>query len=1434
MPRAGDLYPDRRGANDVHSPLRGLLDYTSPLAMTAQAAGSGIKQKIEDVVAFIKATTGIDLSGVVQLVDLIGQTVGKDLFSMLDANSLIRASQIIGQLLPGVIGPVSINNLFKPAGDGAPSLWPSDFPVGAIGPADDWSVDADGSRSPDGTGAATVTADGTWHALRSGDAPDKRIPIGNGQTVALSMFVRHTGYVGTGAAAIQLHVVPFVGGVRGEPVVIDTYAPSGPDLDWPGRKLSGTFTATGAVDSFQTRLVVTDEALAGTIEFDDGKPVYGGGSGSGIDMSWIPGLGPAFEEADAARQLIIDTIVSALRRTGVFGNGPQELAEALQSIRVENILGVFGALNIGKSLTDALNAVVGGAVGENGTGATPADAFNIIKMISEWANRGNKAKEITDIRTNTPIDGGLGPSEVSNFPLSNITTWHPVTQATSLIGWDYVERDMPLGVVSWIGYGVTGITALYVVVWRVDLTTGNIERIHVSNNVVGLIAGAGNAAPGAYISYELPGDVPQLKAKQLVGYQVIPVGGTHNIRGRVNNLPAHPTAPIAKPASVYDATTNPSNPPALILKANIAWTDNVPWMGIAIDTGTGGDHHDPQFIYLGTKPTTLPVPDWCQAIVPKAVGDGGGAHLGGSWGFAGDDGEPGKWSPDTVWVRGVHFGDGAIITFDPGPGGTPGANPINQNGGDGAGATIAVADQKVVAPGGRGGKGIRFVALEGAPVGRGPEPQTYDGNPMAVGGDQHNYGGDGIAPGGGANGGHWMTVSAGGRGAPGGGWVAFLPEVPDDEPVPTDPPTAPTGLTLVAATPSTLTVRPTIGTTATLAGQRYFINGNPVTPNPVTGDYQIIGLASETEYTVTATNVDTFGQESAPSAPVLMTTAAYENPTGEFPLEAADRAVVDAIMTEELVSPGAVVGITGPRGYYTKAYGTAPGGAMTTDAHFRVQSLTKTFTATAIFMAVGRGQLSLDDTIEQYVPGVPNGTKITIRQMMMMQSGLPDYNSNIGVIGPYMIWPSNPNYSETYLLQIIRTLTPLFAPGTGYAYSNTNYVLLGAVLHAITGRPIRNIVLEDIIAPLGLTETYWPLPTQTAMPAPAAINDARNVEFLGAAGAIVSTVPDMIKWAVAMRDSTLIPPDLRTQWTEYFSPQSAAPGEVPARFGYGMGIISYGNEWLGHDGSWSAMDGVCFWHRQTGAIFVCYETSQTAGLVALVRMLKRIGAALYPGSMVEPPYPSVAAPVRSRRKVNAPVVGHHVLFGDIAVSDKSGSTNIAFAGPVAESGDYVVVDIITDRNGAPSGVKYNGAAMTALGSVVDASGGAAVARYGARHTGATGPGSITGTINNAWHVQSAVVLKNVSTAIPTTTSVSGQSGALSQGPVTCPEGALVLQTFGIGNGGALPVPAGGSNHAADYASYIGLVVNTSMITATFTATIDGRTPPFAGLATVFV
>ncbi|AHN84043.1 minor tail protein [Mycobacterium phage Hawkeye] len=753
---------------------------------------------LKPILSAISTWTIPFIEALTQLVNYIDDLVdGLANNKFLKVDSPLDVLNLFGTLPAKLFGNVPVGSI---TGETENRLPDGSFAPGSIALDPKWIVDETKSRSDDGTGAAKVVADGTPQALRSGKTGTDTIAVNPGQTYTARAFVAYENYVGTGES-IKLQLVTFKSGVRDKVVPIASFAPAVGDFPWPGKELSGTYTVEAGVTGVQTRLYVSEEALEGSIWFDD---VSTGSSGR-LRPEWIDGLPESLQDAFLRWQLLIDTLFNALTKAGTFLNTLADLDEAFNNFPFANIGSILGSINLGGDILATLNALVGGAVGQQGTDATPDEAFNIFQMLSNWANRGDKAKEVTDTRTNTPASGGLAPSEKSNFSMGEASSWFAITPTTALTSYDYVEKDMPLGAISWVGYGNSGVTGLYINVWKVNVTTGLRTPLHSSGNVVGLLAGIATAAPGTYIQYELPTPA-EIHISELLGYEIITVGGTHNVRGRVYNFPAHPTAPIAKTASVRDASASPATPPASITKASTTWSDNAAWVGIAVDTGSGGDHRDPMWVYLGSKPTTTPRPKWAKRIIAVACGPAGGGHLGGSWGFAGNGGSPGKFAT-AIWDEGVDYTEDLdIITFDPGVGGDPGSSPLDQNGGDGTVATISIPGRTLTAEGGEGSKSIRFVATQGKPVGKGPGTFEFEGFQFPAGTDQRAYGGDGVAPGGAGNGGDWAFVSAGGRGAPGGGWVVFLPgDSGGGEPPENTPPTAPT-VTVESATFSSITI----------------------------------------------------------------------------------------------------------------------------------------------------------------------------------------------------------------------------------------------------------------------------------------------------------------------------------------------------------------------------------------------------------------------------------------------------------------------------------------------------------------------------------------------------------------------------------------------------------------------------------------------------
>jgi D-alanyl-D-alanine carboxypeptidase len=197
------------------------------------------------------------------------------------------------------------------------------------------------------------------------------------------------------------------------------------------------------------------------------------------------------------------------------------------------------------------------------------------------------------------------------------------------------------------------------------------------------------------------------------------------------------------------------------------------------------------------------------------------------------------------------------------------------------------------------------------------------------------------------------------------------------------------------------------------------------------------------------------------------------------------------------------------------------------DAEFRIASFTKPFVATTLLQLVGEGRLSLDDTIGHWLPGVVtgngnDGNKITVRQLLQHTGGIPNYTDT-----PEFTWATEQEYDQarfrTYtpaqLVALAMTMPPTFAPGTGFNYSNTDYVLAGMIIQRVTGHRWQDEVTRRIIRPLGLRHTLIPTSPfirgphahgyqQFAADGPLVDVTALNPTGLDAAGAIVSTTAD--------------------------------------------------------------------------------------------------------------------------------------------------------------------------------------------------------------------------------------------------------------------------------------------------------------------------------------
>ncbi|MFG2352194.1 serine hydrolase domain-containing protein [Streptomyces sp. NPDC048521] len=277
--------------------------------------------------------------------------------------------------------------------------------------------------------------------------------------------------------------------------------------------------------------------------------------------------------------------------------------------------------------------------------------------------------------------------------------------------------------------------------------------------------------------------------------------------------------------------------------------------------------------------------------------------------------------------------------------------------------------------------------------------------------------------------------------------------------------------------------------------------------------------------------------------------------------------------------PGVTVGIWTPgQAGYVRSFGVADeasGRKMAPDLYTRIGSETKTFTVTALLQLVDQGAVGLDDPIGKYVDGVPNGHRITLRQLAGMRSGLFNYSEDEDFFKALTSDPQRP-FTPRQLLGYAFKHPVLFEPGQKFSYSNTNLILLGLVVEKESGQQLGDYIKQHILDPAGMRNTLFP--TGSEFPEPHAQGytdqtaDGKVTETAGwnpswawAAGAMVSTLDDLRIWARTVATGEL--PDRRrmlspdTQRQRLITPATPIPGA-----GYGLGIFDV-QGWLGHNGS---------------------------------------------------------------------------------------------------------------------------------------------------------------------------------------------------------------------------------------------------------------------------
>ncbi len=308
--------------------------------------------------------------------------------------------------------------------------------------------------------------------------------------------------------------------------------------------------------------------------------------------------------------------------------------------------------------------------------------------------------------------------------------------------------------------------------------------------------------------------------------------------------------------------------------------------------------------------------------------------------------------------------------------------------------------------------------------------------------------------------------------------------------------------------------------------------------------------------------------------PLLLTGCGGDKLTTEQRLDA----LVADIMSKE-APPGMILGVWSPTLTYLKAVGVAdiPSGApMNTDMNYRIGSQSKMYISTVILQMVDEGKIALDDTVAQHITGVTDGEKITIFQLITNTSGIPSYSEDEAWMKALFANPTKV-WKPWELVEVSNKIKHPFAPGTGWHYSNTNFVILGLIAESIDQQPVEDILYQRLSKPLGLRVTSLPLDTALPPLSPHGYYESgekgapRLMDFTvqspswgWTAGGMIGNIAESKAWIEAAVGGGLLSDAMQAKrMSTCVNPQTGVPG---AASGYGMGIGKRDGV-IGHTGS---------------------------------------------------------------------------------------------------------------------------------------------------------------------------------------------------------------------------------------------------------------------------
>lgn len=717
------------------------------------------------LVNMLTGLTGIDLSGLTELVssllsgNLVGALLGDDGFLQqliqLVTQIPINAANLFGEIANNLLGNIAVSHIVQTEPNllTAPTF---DFVTNVVG-ATVWTFDsAVGNTSP---GSVTIHANGTNLRLVS-----NIVEVIEGQQLIASVWAKWSGLTFTGTP-MRLQMVRYLNhAVVGTDNLAVPVAPGANQAAF--LPMTSSYTVPSGCDALRMQFYITNTATAGQVWFDDAD-LHKTGL---MQQDWIQNLPADLQDLVAGIQNTIDTIMSAIARIPVVGGLIENLYTLLQNIPFLNVLGYGGPANIGDSFQASWDQLIGGLVGEAGTGSGLTDMFDIPQLISSWASLGRLGWDILGIRNNTPVESGYNSTAHSNINLSKIALQASpptvaLTSSASMIAFQRMPESNDINYVTWLSTSnpASGtVTDFRINLWEMDNSTGGMHLVNnATSNQASLIS---NLTDPQWATYTIAGGPIHVEAGDLIGVEFAMAGtGTINMAGATNWTPSHPSVYPKKLAATRTSGGLPVPTITDIASGSVVYANPTPYVELAKSaTVPATPHSDEPHTYTSNGSQTIPV--WCNYIDVIAIGGGGGGDDGSTF-TDGKGGRPGVWASKTL-TRGAGGSSGiptstTVLNIAVGAGGAHNEVPGSASSVTATGMTTLTA---------AGGPGGGAPDKSGAGAGDYTWPASGAHSVVYHGGGTST--GNGAVPGAGGAGGGWYGAW-GFIGGTGRVWIVF-------------------------------------------------------------------------------------------------------------------------------------------------------------------------------------------------------------------------------------------------------------------------------------------------------------------------------------------------------------------------------------------------------------------------------------------------------------------------------------------------------------------------------------------------------------------------------------------------------------------------------------------------------------------------------------